>query len=92
VAIGPDGPDAFRDYFGRNGLPFTGVPDPGGKLLGLLGQEVNWLKLGRMPALLAVARDGHVAHIHKGRSMRDLPDFARALEALGLALEAGGTA
>ena len=82
VAVGPDGAQAFHDYFGREHLPFRGVPDPGGRLLRALGQEVNWLKLGRMPALLAVAPGGEVTHVHHGRSMSDLPDIDRALAAL----------
>ncbi len=84
MAIGPDGPRAFREYFERHGLAFAGIPDPGGRLLALLGQEVNWLKLGRMPALLALGMDGEIVHRHNGRSMSDLPDLDEALRALGL--------
>jgi peroxiredoxin Q/BCP len=82
VAIGPDDGPAFQRYFTRENLPFEGIPDPGGRLLGRLGQEVNWLRLGRMPALLAVDATGRVVHVHKGRTMADLPDFGRALAAL----------
>lgn len=89
VAFGPDGPSAFRAYFARERLPFRGVPDPGGRLLAQLGQEVNWLRLGRMPALLAVRADGEVVHVHRGRSMRDLPDVDAALAALGVGPPAG---
>lgn len=83
IAVGPDDAKAFHTYFERESLPFRGVPDPGGKVLALLGQEVNWFKLGRMPALLAVTSDGEVVHVHKGGSMRDLPDLDAAVAALG---------
>jgi predicted signal transduction protein with EAL and GGDEF domain len=53
---------------------------------------VNWLRLGRMPALLAVAPGRRVVHVHKGRSMSDLPDFDRALGALAGAGTAAGAA
>lgn len=81
--FGPDGPRAFADYFARERMPFRGIPDPDGRLLALLGQEVNWLRLGRMPALLAVDAGGEVVHVHKGQSMRDLPSWDAALAALG---------
>ena len=83
--IGPDDAAAFTRYFDGHHLPFRGVPDRGGQLLAQLGQEVNWLRLGRMPALLAVARDGEIVHVHHGGSMRDLPDVDRALAALAAA-------
>jgi peroxiredoxin len=89
VAFGPDAPAAFRAYFARERLPFRGVPDPGGRLLARLGQEVNWFRLGRMPALLAVRGDGEVVHVHRGRSMRDLPDVDAALAALEAGAPAG---
>lgn len=84
IAIGPDGAAAFRALFERERIAFRGVPDPGGQLLAVLGQEVNWLRLGRMPALLAVGAGGEVVQVQRGRSMRDLPDLDRALDALGV--------
>lgn len=61
-------------------MPFQAVSDP--KLLQLLGQETNWLKMGRMPTVIAIDRDGRVVYEHHGRSMSDLPDFQVVLEAL----------
>ena len=80
--IGPDGPSAFRDVFQRERLPFRGVPDPGGALLGRLGQESRWLALGRLPALLGVDAEGVVRVRQMGRSMRDLPDLDHAMTVL----------
>lgn len=54
-------------------MPFQAVADQ--KLLQLLGQEINWLKMGRMPALILVDRTGRILYEHHGQSMRDLPDF-----------------
>lgn len=82
MAIGPDDRAAFQRYFASAGLPFLGVPDPGGETLRRLGQEVNWLKFGRLPALLALARDGEVHQLHHARSVRDLPDFEAAAQTL----------
>ena len=84
VAVAPDPPDRVAAYWTAHQIPFRVVADPDGRLLSQLGQEVNWWRLGRMPALLAVGRDGAVVHVHHGRSMRDLPDIDRALAALGV--------
>jgi peroxiredoxin Q/BCP len=82
VAIGPDGADAMRRYFEGHAIPFRGIPDPGGELLRALGQEWRLLAFGRMPALLAYARDGREVTRHLGRSARDLGDLDTALAQL----------
>lgn len=82
MVVGPDGPDAFRSYFEREKLPFRGIPDRGGTLLGLLGQEQNWIKFGRLPAVLAIDPEGRVLARHMSRSARDLPDLGRIADAL----------
>ncbi len=73
VAIGPENAQAFRDYWHQHELPFIGLPDPTHSVLKLYGQQVNWLKLGRMPAQVVVDRQGIVRFVHYGRSMSDIP-------------------
>lgn len=82
VVVGPEGPGAFADYWGRNGLPFPGLPDPKHKVLKLYGQEVNLFKLGRMPAQVIVDRDGTARYVHYGRSMSDIPSNEELLRLL----------
>lgn len=41
---------------------------------GLYRQQVNLLKLGRLPALMVVDRQGLVRYQHYGDSMADIPD------------------
>lgn len=50
-----------------------GVPDNEGKLAKLYGQEWKMLKLGRMPALFVIDRNGSLAFTHYGTSMSDIP-------------------
>lgn len=45
-------------------------------------QEVNLLKLGRMPALLVVDKQGHIRYAHYGHSMSDIPDNREILDLL----------
>lgn len=74
VVVGPEQPEAFIDYFSKNDLPFTGLPDPSASVLKLYGQEVNLFKLGRMPAQVIVDRAGVVRFVHYGHSMSDIPE------------------
>lgn len=82
IAIGPDGPNAYRRYFTENDLPFIGLPDPKHTVANLYGQEWNIFKLGRVPALLVVDKKGNIRYQHYGESMRDIPENSLLLEML----------
>jgi peroxiredoxin len=82
VVIGPEGREAFQDYWGKENLPYTGIPDPKHKVLKLYGQEVNLFRLGRMPAQVIVDKQGQVRYVHYGRLMSDIPDNEELLALL----------
>lgn len=73
VAIGPDDAESFRKYWKKEDLPFVGLPDPDHTILKLYGQEVTWLKLGRMPAQMLIDTSGMLRYVHYGHSMADIP-------------------
>jgi peroxiredoxin len=73
VAIGPESAGSFKKYWERNKLPFIGLPDENQTVLNLYGQEVNLLKLGRMPAQMMVDKQGILRYLHYGHSMSDIP-------------------
>jgi peroxiredoxin len=73
VVIGPDGAAAFDRHFAAHRLPFIGVPDPRRVVRSALGQG-HRLLIGPMPDQLVAGRDGRLAAVHRGTSMRDLPD------------------
>lgn len=73
VVVGPDKPAAFKRYWEKHDLPFTGLPDPKGAVLKLYGQEINLFKLGRMPAQILVDKQGLARYIHYGSDMTDIP-------------------
>lgn len=73
MAIGPDGPNAYRHYWEENALPFIGLPDPHHKVANLYGQEWNLFKLGRVPALLVIDKAGKIRYQHYSDSMKDIP-------------------
>jgi len=79
LVLGPDKPEAFARYWSEHDLPFVGLPDPSHTVLKLYGQEVNLFRLGRMPAMLIVDRQGRVRFVHYGHSMADIPSNAEVL-------------
>jgi peroxiredoxin len=73
VVVGPEGAEAFANYWQKENLPFIGLPDPKRSVLKLYGQEVNLFKLGRMPAQVLIDKKGIARYVHYGRSMSDIP-------------------
>jgi peroxiredoxin len=82
IALGPDGPNAFKNYWEKENLPFIGCPDIKSKVADQYHQEVNLLKLGRMPALFILDRTGMIRFCHYGDSMSDIPTNAEVLDVI----------
>jgi len=74
LVVGPDGPRAFQRTWEKEGFPFVGLADPKHAVADLYKQEVNLLKLGRMPALTVVDKAGQIVYSHHGNSMSDIPE------------------
>jgi peroxiredoxin Q/BCP len=82
VVLGPEQAAAFKDYWKKNGLPFTGLPDPRHSVLNLYGQEIKLFKFGRMPAQVVVDKAGVARFVHYGHDMTDIPSNAELLKRL----------
>ncbi|MBN1888331.1 MAG: redoxin domain-containing protein [Thermoflexales bacterium] len=82
LVVGPDGPRAFQRTWEKESFPFVGLADPPHTVADLYEQEVNWLKLGRMPAVLLVDKEGHIRYRHHASSMSDIPDNSEILALL----------
>jgi peroxiredoxin Q/BCP len=76
LAIGPNSPAAFEQYWANEGIPFIGLPDPDHGVARMYRQEVNIFKMGRMPLNCIIDRKGYVRYAHYGDSMRDIPSNA----------------
>jgi peroxiredoxin Q/BCP len=74
IAVGPDRPTAFRLYWRAEGLPFVGLPDPEHRVALLYRQQVDLFRLGRMPLVTVVDRNGVIQYAHYGASMSDIPE------------------
>ena len=73
VVVAPEDPQTLRAYWQREMLPFVGLADPSHVVEDRYGQEVNLLKLGRMPALFVVDKQGRLRYQHYGNNMADIP-------------------
>lgn len=73
VIVGPEDRQAFADYWTKEQLPYIGLPDPDHAVANRYGQEVKLLKMGRMPAMMVIDKQGQVVQSHYGDSMRDIP-------------------
>ena len=82
VVIGPEDANAFSNYWRENDLPFIGLPDPSHTVLKLYGQEVNLFKFGRMPAQVAIDKNGTARYVHYGHDMSDIPANEEMLDLL----------
>lgn len=81
IALGPDGPNAFKRYWEKEDLPFIGCADIGSAVAARYHQEVNWLKMGRMPAVLLIDPEGRIIFRQYGESMSDIPGNSEVLAA-----------
>ena len=73
LAIGPEGPRQFKRVWDEQQYPFVGFSDYRHTVADLYGQEVNLTKLGRMPAMLIVDKQGIIRFAHFGDNMADIP-------------------
>ncbi len=80
LVAGPENAEAFKNYWEKEKLPFTGLPDPEHKVLKLYGQEIKIFKLGRMPAQVMIDKSGTVRFVHYGHSMSDIPGNQELLD------------
>ncbi|KAF0112110.1 MAG: peroxiredoxin (alkyl hydroperoxide reductase subunit C) [Chloroflexi bacterium] len=53
-------------------MPFIGLADIKSVVASQYYQEVNWLKAGRLPAILVIDLEGKIALIQYGESMSDI--------------------
>ena len=82
LAIGPNSPTAFEQYWTNEKIPFVGLPDADHQIARMYKQEVNLFKLGRMPLNCVVDRKGYIRYAHYGASMQDIPSNEEILHVI----------
>lgn len=81
--MGPEDAATFSEFWLSHQMPFPGIPDPEHAVARLYGQKVSPLRLGRMPALVVIDKEGRVLYSHYGNSMSDIvsnQDILRLLD------------
>jgi peroxiredoxin len=73
LAVGPDKPEQFARYWTNENIHYTGLPDPDHRVARKYRQEVNIFKLGRMPLVCVIDKEGRIRYAHFGASMSDIP-------------------
>jgi peroxiredoxin len=82
IAVGPENTKQLSDYWRSKKIPFIGIPDPAHTIAKKFGQEVNLLKMGRLPALFVIDKNGMIRLEHHGASMSDIPPNKQVLARL----------
>jgi peroxiredoxin Q/BCP len=82
LALGPNSPTAFEQYWDDENIPFTGLPDPAHTVAKIYRQEVNLFKFGRMPLNCVIDAKGYVRFAHYGASMSDIPTNEELLQVI----------
>ncbi|MBK9927407.1 MAG: redoxin domain-containing protein [Anaerolineales bacterium] len=82
LALGPNSPMAFEQYWMNEKIPFIGLPDPDHRVAKMYRQEVKIFKLGRMPLSCIIDAKGYVRFAHYGESMRDIPSNAELFQVI----------
>jgi peroxiredoxin Q/BCP len=82
LAVGPNPPATFEQYWRNERIPFMGLPDPEHRVALQYRQEVNLFKLGRMPLNCIVDKNGDIRYAHYGNSMRDIPTNDELLQVI----------
>ena len=82
IAVGPEDAVSFAAWWKQHEMPFVGIADPEHQLANLYHQQVNLLKLGRMPAQFIVDRQGLIRYQHHSTTMWDIPSNQEILQYL----------
>ena len=82
VAVARHDEKKVQNYWKENQLPYMGIPDPDAGLGNLYHQQSKILKLGLMPAMFVIDKQGKIAFSHYSSSMSDIPTNDSVLKVL----------
>jgi peroxiredoxin Q/BCP len=82
IAIGPENEASFSRWWLKHKMPLIGIADPEHTVADLYGQQVKILRLGRMPELVVVDKQGNMRLKHQGKAMSDIPSNKEVLKLL----------
>jgi peroxiredoxin len=74
IIVGPNSPESFKRTWDIENLAMVGLSDSGSAVANVFQQEVKFMRMGRLPALLVLDKKGIIRFLHYGKSMSDIPD------------------
>jgi peroxiredoxin len=82
LVISPDRPDALKEYWKAEVLPFAGLSDPDHQAAALYGQHADLYRNGRLPLQVIVGWDGRIRYRHASTLPADIPPNQEILNIL----------
>jgi peroxiredoxin len=82
IAVARHSQREVDDYWATQNIPFLAAVDPEGTIGARYGQSWKLIKLGLMPSLFVIRKDGTIAYSHYGQGMSDIPSDAEVLKVL----------
>lgn len=82
VILGPNSPESFQRTWDIEELSMIGLSDPDSSVANSYHQEVKFMRMGRLPALLVLDQKGIIRFLHFGKSMTDIPENSQVFQIL----------
>lgn len=82
LTVNPESAAEVAKFWQQERLPFPGLVDADHAVADDYGQSVSLLRMGRLPALMVIDRDGEIRYAHQGGFMHEIPENAEVLAVL----------
>jgi peroxiredoxin Q/BCP len=82
IILGPNSPENFKRTWDIEELAMIGLSDPDSVIANSYHQEVKFMRMGRLPALLVLDKKGIIRFLHYGKSMTDIPENSQVFQIL----------
>jgi peroxiredoxin Q/BCP len=82
IILGPNSSENFKRTWEIEELKMIGLSDPDSVIANRYHQEVKFMRMGRLPALLVLDQKGIIRFLHYGKSMTDIPDNSQVFQIL----------
>ncbi len=82
LVVSPETAEEVAKFWQDQDLPFPGMADADHKVADAYEQKVSMLRLGRLPALMVIDKEGNIRYAHQGGFMHDIPENKEVLAVL----------
>lgn len=82
LIVGPGSLEQFKRHWQLENMPGVGLADPGAQVAALYEQQIQLIKLGRMPAQFLIDLEGRIRFAYYGQAMWDITDNQTVLALL----------